>query len=85
MMDRKQVLKILGSLPLFGGFLSTGLMNKISELDRPLDGRRDYFTELGVRTLINGRGDSDDFDWVFNGSCGNGCDELCIQELCQPE
>ncbi len=47
---------MLASFPLVGGFVGTGLMKKGSELERPVHSRRDYFTELGVRTLINGRG-----------------------------
>jgi len=56
MINRRQLLKILGSFSLFGGFLATGFIKKGSELVGSTSLRRDYFTELGVRKLINGRG-----------------------------
>ncbi len=56
MINRRQLLKILGSFSLFGGFLGTGFIKKGSELVGSASLRRDYFTELGVRKLINGRG-----------------------------
>lgn len=56
MINRKQALKMLASFPLVGGILSAGLMRRESEFLNSEYSRRDYFTELGVRRLINGRG-----------------------------
>ena len=53
MLDRRDILKSLSSLPLIGGLGGSTLLSK-SVIGSPL--RRDYFKELGVRTFINAAG-----------------------------
>ena len=55
MLDRRQLLKRLSSLPLVGGLLggTTTLTAATSVATAPY---RDYFAELGVRTFINAAG-----------------------------
>lgn len=54
MISRRELLKSLSGLPLVGGLFGTGLISSGSA-PAPLI-RRDYFTELGVRTFINAAG-----------------------------
>lgn len=57
MFNRRQLLKFFASLPLVGGAAATGLYGTPAGREiSPRFRNRDYFTELGVRTLINGRG-----------------------------
>lgn len=57
MLSRRKMLKILAGIPLAGTTACTGAM---STIDRRREtspaGKRDLFDELGVQTLINGRG-----------------------------
>lgn len=57
MFSRKQMLKILATFPVAGGLASTGLVRTAAgaRLEKPTH-RRNYFKELGLRPLINGRG-----------------------------
>lgn len=56
-MNRKNVLKFLASFPLVGTVLGNGQFSKKLNTSFERQGlERDYFTELGIRTLINGRG-----------------------------
>lgn len=57
MISRKKMLKILATLPMVGGLASANLITTASgaKLKHPAY-RRDFFTELGLRTFINARG-----------------------------
>jgi uncharacterized pyridoxal phosphate-dependent enzyme len=52
MLNRRQILKMLSTLPLFGGIAGLGLDKKPNNFSY----QRDFFTELGVKPFINGRG-----------------------------
>ena len=55
MLNRREILKTLSSIPLLGGFAGGGaLTNTLASTSLPF--RRDYFKELGVRTFINAAG-----------------------------
>lgn len=56
MFDRRQLLKLFASWPLLGGFASAGLASRAAAAKINPFIRRDYFTELGVRPVINGQG-----------------------------
>ncbi len=57
MLSRRKMLRMLAALPLVGGMAGTGLVKKVSgPAAKNSAYRRDYFTELGVRRFINGRG-----------------------------
>ncbi|NND09059.1 MAG: selenocysteine synthase [Saprospiraceae bacterium] len=56
MIDRRELLRVLGGIPFLGGMASTAVMGSIVEQSwlRPIIGReRDLFKELGLRTFIN--------------------------------
>src|SRR3978361_113791 len=53
-MKRRQIIKSLSVLPLFGGILSRYF--PVSAMASPESVKRDLFKELGVRTFINARG-----------------------------
>ncbi|MGM0507511.1 MAG: selenocysteine synthase, partial [Bacteroidota bacterium] len=55
MVNRKQVLQLLAGLP-FVGSLATHAAREGRTTSRVNIPRRDYFTELGVRKVINARG-----------------------------
>lgn len=55
MISRRKLLKTLSSLPLVGGFAAGGLLPG-SVAYGALAPRRNYFQELGLRTLINAAG-----------------------------
>ena len=54
MLSRRKLLYHLSSLPLLGGLIGHQTVSARAALTTPL--RRDYFKELGVRTLINAAG-----------------------------
>ena len=54
MLSRRKLLYHLSSLPLLGGLIGNQTVSARAALNSPL--RRDYFKELGVRTLINAAG-----------------------------
>lgn len=53
-MKRREIIKSLSVLPLFGGILSRVVPSEV--MAAPLSTKRDLFKELGVRTFINARG-----------------------------
>ena len=53
MLDRRQLLKRLSTLPLVGGIVGSGGSVAVAAAATPY---RDYFAELGVRTFINAAG-----------------------------
>lgn len=53
MLNRRQLIKNLSSLPILGGILGAGALNASP---RTPTYSRDYFKELGVRTFINAAG-----------------------------
>lgn len=57
MYSRKQMLKMLATLPVVGTVAGTGLVKTAAgtKLKKPTH-QRNYFRELGLRPLINGRG-----------------------------
>ncbi|MEO6001017.1 MAG: aminotransferase class V-fold PLP-dependent enzyme [Chitinophagaceae bacterium] len=54
-MKRRDIIKSLSVLPLFGGIFSKIVPSEY-EIKSPLSSKRDLFKELGVRTFINARG-----------------------------
>lgn len=60
MISRRQVLRQLANVPLvgglFGGLLANGGESAPSQLDLLDDEYHDYFSELGLRTIINAKG-----------------------------
>jgi uncharacterized pyridoxal phosphate-dependent enzyme len=52
MLNRRQILKMFSTLPLFGGIASL----RLDRERKSSSYQRDFFTELGVRPFINGRG-----------------------------
>lgn len=57
MLNRKEMLKAMATLPVIGGLAGTGIVRDAAgtALKAPTY-QRDFFTELGVRKFINGRG-----------------------------
>lgn len=55
MLNRRELIKSLSSLPLLGGFIGTNeILKSVKNLES--SPRRDYFKDLGVRTFINAAG-----------------------------
>ena len=55
MLNRREIIKSLSSLPLFGGiFGANEILKSVNTYEK--SPRRDYFKELGVRTFINAAG-----------------------------
>jgi uncharacterized pyridoxal phosphate-dependent enzyme len=84
-MKRREIIKSLSVLPLFGGVLSRILPSEA--IATPLATKRDLFKELGVRTFINARGTitfmtgSLMHDYVLDTINGSSKDYCMIDEL----
>lgn len=56
MISRRKMLKMLASFPVFGGIAAAKIGEPATGSASKTDAERDLFEELGIETLINGRG-----------------------------